>query len=165
MKRRNWTKRFLILALTWNLVSVSVAFAQDSKPKTSTQKTSNATVNDELLKSLEIALARLESAERVKGLQADELDALRAKITTLEALVAIERQRAEAWRTAAQERATANTLDEKRVALFQESIDLFKTEVIKLRQERDSAKRSRNTWTIIGAAIGIAIGSWLKTSK
>lgn len=102
------------------------------------------------MKSLEVALAELESARKVNSLQREQLDALAGKIRALEDLVKIERERAEAYRTAAAERATANQLDERRVTLFEQSLAEFKAEVARLRDERDAARRSRNRWAVVG---------------
>jgi hypothetical protein len=117
-------------------------------------------VPSDLLKSLEIALARLEAAERVKSLQAEEIAALRGKITALEGLVAVERERGDAYKRASEERAVANTLDDRRVALYEQSLLSFREETTRLRSERDSARRANKVWGAVGLILGIGAALW-----
>jgi hypothetical protein len=118
--------------------------------------------NDELLKSLEKALAELESARKINSLQREQIGALEAKIDALQGLVELHKEIAATYKKAAEERAVANTLDDKRVALFEESLAEFKKEVDRLRSERDQARRSRNTWGVVGLVLGIGLGVYLQ---
>jgi hypothetical protein len=139
------------------LVLCSYASGQSASIYTQNPKPAPAS---DLLKSLEIALVRLEAAERVKGLQAEEINALRGKIEALEGLVKIERERGDAYKRASEERATANALDDKRVALYEQSLLSFREETMRLRSERDSARRANKVWGAVGLILGIGAALW-----
>jgi DNA replication protein DnaC len=147
-------KSLSLLILMSILASASIVYAQDSRNLKSTPQTKNASVNDDLLKSLEKALAELESARKVNSLQREEIDALQAKIDALASLVEIEKQRAEEWKKASQERATANQLDSQRIALFEKSLEEFKAELLKVRAERDKARKQRSIFAVGGVIVG-----------
>jgi hypothetical protein len=149
-----------LLMLTLILASVQGAYATGSRGLICILPQSRATVSDELLKSLEKALAELESARKVNSLQRDQLDALEAKISALNDLLRLERERAEAYRVAAAERASANVLDDKRVALYEQSLLSFREETTRLRSERDSARRANKVWGAVGLILGIGAALW-----
>lgn len=155
MKNRKWLMKSLTLILIFLSVNASSGYAQGSKTSSTSQKTSPAqSANDELLKAAEKAIAEAEALRRIKSLQAEEIDALQAKIAALSELVEIERQRAEEWKKASQERATANALDEKRIALFEETVRDAKAEITRIRAERDSARRQQKVWGVVGLVLG-----------
>ena len=162
MKANGWMKRLPASALILILVSGCAVYAQDSKTSKSTPQTKNATVDDGLLKALEIALAKLASAEQVNSLQREQIDALQAKITALEGLVEVHKEIAATYKKAAEERATANSLDERRIALYESSLLDFRENTKRLIAERDSARRSRNTWAAVGFVLGAAATAYLK---
>jgi len=150
--------KFLVFLLFFSICPLT--FAQSTA-----QKKPVIQVDDELAKALEKSLAELESLRRIKSLQAEQIEALQGKIGALEDLVKIERERADAYKRASEERKTANELDEKRVELFRQSLDEFKAEVERLRRERDSLRKNRNMWTVAGAVFGIAVGVFLKSGN
>ena len=122
-------------------------------------------VSNELLKQYEIALIEV---ERLRAQLAGKDEIIRLKGEEIEAHKAIDdinRQRIQALLDAVKERTTANTLDEKRVELFRQSLDEFKAEVERLRRERDSLRKNRNMWTVAGAVFGIAVGVFLKSNN
>ena len=157
MKKRNYRTKLLPWMMALVIALASSGSASASSRWATCQKPTPATANSELLKALEKAVLEAEGLRKVNSLQRYQLDALEAKIRALEGLVAIERQRAEAYRAAAAERATANALDDKRVALFEESLKQFQSELSRVRDERDRA-RGRNKWYAVG---GFVIGAAL----
>lgn len=161
MKRERCRKRIATLTLILILVSASNGFAQGSSRSATSQKAQTAPASDELLKAAEKAIAEAESLRKVKSLQADQIDALQGKIKALEDLVAIEKARAEAYKTAAAERATANTLDSQRIAIFEQSLKDFRAEVDRLRLERDRARRGGKIIGGIALVVGILAGVWV----
>jgi hypothetical protein len=95
---------------------------------------------------------------KVKELSAEQISALEAKIAALEDLVRIERQRAEAYKAANAERATANALDDKRIALFEKMIEDFKAELVRVRGERDRARGRNKIIAAVCLLLGFGLG-------
>jgi TolA-binding protein len=158
---RDTNKRWKRLAKTLILVLALNGFANAQSNSASTQKPKVApapTLSDDLAKSLEIALIELQHLRKVKELSAEQISALEAKIAALEDLVRIERQRAEAYKAANAERATANALDDKRIALFEKMIEDFKAELVRVRGERDRARGRNKIIAAVCLLLGFGLG-------
>jgi hypothetical protein len=120
-------------------------------------KGSNGFIQQNEQAQIEKALAELEHLRTVRKLNAEQIDALNQKVKALEDLVAIERQRAEAYKSANAERATANTLDSERIAIYEKIVEDFKSERTRLMKERDSARRANKIWGAVGLFLGAAL--------
>lgn len=112
MRRSNWNLTKLLLLPMLLILSAGAVFAQNTNPSASPPSAaSSASDQDPLLKGCEQA-ADLLKFERGKsaGLQ-EKVDGLLAQIDLYKQLAANEHDRAELYKTAAAERATANGLD------------------------------------------------------
>ena len=119
-----------------------------------------ATVDDATIEKM---LVEVEHLRKVKKLDDQEKTALKDQLQGYVDLLAIERQRIASLKTALDERATVNTLDEKRVTLFEESLKDFQKQVERLTRERDRARGLLKYVGLaalaVGAAFGCAFGS------
>jgi chromosome segregation ATPase len=139
------------LALTLLLLTSGVpAYGSDFGPW--------ATSQDDDARAIEQALAELAARRK-------EVEALRVavgarddRIAVLERIVADQDKLVQLWKQAATERATASAADAKLEASYQESVKRYEAELARVREERDSARRTR--WTIGGLclAVGAVVG-------
>lgn len=111
---------------------------------------------------IEKALAELEALRNIRKLDKEQIEALNQKIVALEDLVKIERQRAEAYRQADSERASANTLDAQRIALYEKIVADYKTERERLMKERDRARRNGQLLGLGGFVLGVLAAVFVK---
>lgn len=158
MKRKGYRKNLLAWMMALMLVLGCSGYANGQSHWGFIQNQKPAPANNDLLKSLELALAELESLRKVKSLQVEQIDALQGKVRALEELVEVHKQIAAEWKKAASERATANALDAKQIALFEETVRDAKAEITRIRGERDSARRGQKVWGAVGLLFGIALG-------
>jgi predicted RNase H-like nuclease (RuvC/YqgF family) len=139
--------------LTLALASVTSAKAQSDSAIS--QKTKNASAqNDDLLKVCDKALLEVEHLRTVRKLSTEQIDALNQKVNALEDLLKLERNRAEAYKSADAERSKANEIDSRRVATLEKVIEDYKAERGRLIGERDRARRNNKLHAIGGAIIG-----------
>jgi uncharacterized membrane protein YgaE (UPF0421/DUF939 family) len=136
----------LILTLLFgsNVSRNAYAVCQRNKPAVS--------VDDDTLKQIEALLAEVESLRKVKNLNRDQIAALEAKIAALEDLCRVYKEQRDAYKNADTERATANALDDKRIALYVAMVADYKVEISRLRAERDKA-RGNNKFYLLGGVI------------
>lgn len=128
-------------------------YAQDSASKKKT-----ATVTEEFLKKAEEAIAERDHLRTVVKIKDEQLATKDEAIRTLQAITEIERLRADRWMQASQERATANTLDERTIKSFESSILDYRQNLDRVTRERDSARRSRWVWSAVAFGVGVLVG-------
>jgi hypothetical protein len=156
MKTRNLLKKCatLILTLTIALASSASVYGQQNYSQRASQPTNAQRASDQLLKDYEIALLEVERL-RAQLSGKDEIIKLKdEEIAARKAIDEINRQRIQALLDAVKERTTANTLDDKRIALFEDSLNQFKAELSKVRAERDKARKQRSIFAIGGVIVG-----------
>jgi uncharacterized coiled-coil DUF342 family protein len=107
-----------------------------------------------LLKVCDKALLEVEHLRTVRKLSTEQIDALNQKVNALEDLLKLERNRAEAYKSADAERSKANDIDSRRVATLEQIISDYKSERDRLIKERDKARRANKLYAIGGAIIG-----------
>ena len=107
-------------------------------------------VDEEFLKAAEKAIlerdkyrAQSEAKDQIIASKDEQLAALRA-------LLEIQKTISKDWQEAATARKDALKIDDKMFVLYEKR-------VLDLQAERDSARRSRNTWTIGGFVVGAAL--------
>lgn len=154
-------KKCATLILTCLFVTVSSASVrgQSGSTRIVPQQKNAPTVSDQLLKDYELALIEVEKLRnQVAG--KDEIIRLKdEEIAARKAIDDINRQRIQALLDAVKERTTANALDDRRVALFEQSLTEFKAELLRVRNERDSARRRNKFFAVGGFILGaLAIG-------
>lgn len=119
-----------------------------------------AAISDEQLEKILIEVAHL---RKTKALNEEEKQALKEQIKGYQDLLVIERERIASLKAALDERKTVNSLDEKRVALFEESLKDFQKQVERLTKERDRArgllKYVAGAALAVGAALGFMLGN------
>lgn len=144
-------KRTLTLILICLILTPCAALAQQpTKPKVG--------VSEELGRALELALSEVEHLRNQSKIKDEIIAAKDSQIGALNGLVSIERLRAQAWATAATERKEAIVFDDKRIALYD-------AEVLRLRTERDSARKGQRAWGAVGMVLGIALGVFSQRGK
>jgi hypothetical protein len=100
--------------------------------------------------------------EHLRSVVAGKDEIIKAKdeqIAALNALDSIQRMRIQALLDAVKERSAANLLDDKRIALYEQSITDFKEQTERLIRERDGARRNQKLWGLAGLVLG-----WLAAS-
>jgi chromosome segregation ATPase len=102
-------------------------------------------------KELEQVLAEVEHLRKVRKLNDEEKAALREQLKAYEALLATERERIAALKS-------ANAIDDKRVALYEKSLSDYKSQVDRLTRERDRARSALKFVGAVAFAIGGALG-------
>jgi hypothetical protein len=107
------------------------------------------------LVQIEKALAELEILRSIRKLDKEQMQALNEKIRALEELVAIERQKAEAYRQGGLERKNANETDANRIKILEELVQDFKEERARLMSERDRARLMGRLYAVGGFLLGI----------
>jgi hypothetical protein len=100
-------------------------------------------------------LAELEILRSIRKLDKEQMQALNEKIRALEELVAIERQKAEAYRQGGLERKNANETDANRIKILEELVQDFKEERARLMSERDRARLMGRLYAVGGFLLGI----------
>lgn len=146
--------RCALLAILLILMSAANGYAHGWQNSTPAQS-ARVKVSDE---QLERMLMEIEHLRTVQKLSDDEKAALREQLQGYQDLLGIERERIAALKTAVAERTTANTLDEKRVALFEASLKDFQKQVDRLTKERDRARGLLKYVGVAALAVGGALG-------
>lgn len=144
-------KRTLSLILICLILTPCAALAQQpTKPKVG--------VSEELGKALEVALSEVEHLRNETKIKDAVIKAKDEQIAALNSLASIERARAEKWAEAALERKTAITFDDA-------AAKLQDAEILRVRGERDAARRSQKYYGLGGLILGIALGAFSQRSK
>ena len=131
-------------------------FAQDftSRPRTVAAQATRprtVTVPEAVFVAGEKAIAERDHLLTVVTLKDEQIAAKDQQIAALNTFVEIQRAQVKEWSTAALERKEAIVFDD-RAAKLQDA------EILRVRAERDSARRAQKTWGIGGAVLGIVIG-------
>lgn len=144
-------KQTLSLILICLILTPCAALAQQpTKPKVG--------VSEELGRALEIALAEVEHLRNQSKIKDEVIAAKDSQIAALNGYAQIERARAEKWMEASLARKEGSVIDDKRIALFE-------ADVLRLRSERDSARKGQRTWGAVGMVLGIALGVFSQRGK
>jgi hypothetical protein len=114
--------------------------------------------NTDEQKQIEAALIELEHLRQINKLNKEQIAALNDKIKALEDLAALEHSRAESYKSADEERRSANSIDSRRVATLEQIISDYKQERERLIKERDNASRRSRWYLITGFIIGGLLG-------
>lgn len=106
-------------------------------------------------------MAIQKALEELKGRRA-EVEALKAavgardeRIKGLVDIIADQDRIIALWKEAAGARGEANAADAKIEASYEASVKQYEAELARVRQERDSARRSRWLWALGGAVVGV----------
>ncbi len=96
-------------------------------------------------------------------LRRQQVEALTSERDTLKAMVALqgqiitnERERADFFKTAAESRKGANEIDARVDVIRREQLEIYRLEVISLREENDKLRRSRDRWRLFGTGAAAA---------
>lgn len=120
------------------------AFAQATRPRT-------VTVPEAVFLASEKAIAERDALRTIVALKDDQLKEKDNQIAALNGLLGIERGRADNWAKAALERKEAIVFDDK-------AAKLQEVDNLRLRAERDSARRGQRAWGLGGLIIGAILG-------
>jgi hypothetical protein len=104
------------------------------------------------------ALAELEGRRAEVAALKEVVKAKDTHIAALERLIEQQTKIIAEWRTAAEARAVANDVDARLEASYQESVKRYEAELARVREERDSARRSRFTWAAVALVVGAVVG-------
>lgn len=117
-----------------------------------------AFLTDDIPEAIQKALVELEGRRR-------EVAALRLavgvrddKIRILESIIAQQTEIIAQWKTAATERATANTLDARLEASYKASVAKYSVELANVRIDRDKQASRKKWYFVAGLAVGILGG-------
>lgn len=144
-------KRTLTLILICLILTPCAALAQQpTKPKVG--------VSEELGRALEVALAEVEHLRNESRIKDEIIAGKDQQIGALNGLVSIERMRAESWAKASQERKEGSVIDDKRIAAFE-------AELLRVRTERDDARKSQKYFGALGAVLGLVVGVLSQRNK
>lgn len=131
-------KRWLAsLLMTLLLTSGVPAFGQSSE-----------TYSPDEEKSIEAALTELAGRRREVEALKSALGARDERVRSLERIVADQDKLIEQWRTAALARKDANETDDEIKASYEKSVQAYATELARVREERDSARKWRDRFGI-----------------
>lgn len=126
------------------VLNLPTALAQTTRQR-------QVTVPESLITELEKAAVERDHLKGIVALKDEEIAAQGQQIAALNALVSIERMRAESWSRAALERKDALVVEDKRIALYE-------ADLTRVRGERDQARRSQKWWGFVGLVLGIGLG-------
>lgn len=125
-------------------LNLPTVLAQQTRPRT-------VTVPETFIVEAEKVAAERDHLRATVSLKDQEIAALRDQVGALNGLAEIQRMRAEAWAKAATERKDAIVIDDKRIGLYE-------ADVLRLRAERDSARRQQKVYGVLGLTFGIVVG-------
>lgn len=132
----------------------------ESRPRTVAAQTRprTVTVPEAVIIEGEKAIVERDHLRVVVALKDEQLKAKDEQLAALNGLVVIERSRAENWAKAALERKEAIVFDD-RAAKLQDA------ELLRVRAERDSARKGQRTWGAVGLVMGITLGIFSQRGK
>lgn len=114
-------------------------------------------LTDDLPEAIQKALVELEGRRR-------EVAALRLavgvrddKIRILEGIIVQQTEIIDLWKTAATERANANTLDAKLEASYKASVAKYSVELANVRMDRDRQAGQKKWWGLGGLVVGVVL--------
>lgn len=113
--------------------------------------------SDEEATAIARALVELDGCRATVAALKETLGAKDAHVKALEAALAGSEAALARWREAAESRSEANAADRGLQKSYESSIAAYQLEIARLRQERDSARRSRFLWALGGAVIAVAL--------
>lgn len=115
-------------------------------------------LTDDLPEAIQKALAELAGRRREVEALKSAVGARDDKIRILEGIIAQQTEIIEQWKTAATERAGANTIDAKLEASYKASVAKYSVELANVRIDRDKQASQKKWWLAAGIVIGTVVG-------
>lgn len=149
------------------------AYGQSQSPVPATERIKRLEAQlDQVGRDLERALIEVEHERNSGKLKDEKIKALEEKVQIATDLASLYKATAEAYKQAAQERATANTIDDERVLLYEKRIKLYddsqkayEAEVVKLRKQRGLKFKIGTALFAVGLGLGAAIAIAVTSGK
>lgn len=151
-----------LLIVVFVLSACAVSYSQTTSSTTVSESQKNHAQQDsETLKALEIANIRLKAANEQIGLLNDRLLAKDEIIKAKEGTIAVREEQIALLRSANQDRAGANAIDQFRVEACQQQLSKADAEIARLRNP-GFLKSLFDVKSISGAVVGFSVGRLTK---
>jgi hypothetical protein len=110
-------------------------------------------VDEEFLKAAQLVIAERDKLQAVTRAQAEVILEQGKQNDALRALLDVQKIISQEWKTSATIRKDVITLDDKMIAKYDQ-------EVLRLRGERDTARRANKYWALGGVVFGAVVARW-----
>lgn len=115
-------------------------------------------ISEAALIEFEKAVSERDVLKPALAARVEEVAGLREALNAQKGLIDAHKAIADTWKRATEEGKLAQEADAKRIASYERSKLDFEANTTRLMNERDSARRDRLIWSIVGVGVGVFIG-------